>query len=272
MASDEQTRKLAYAIWEEAGRPQEKDTQIYFRAKEILESLEGRPSLAHELELQYNRFNFFLVSTVILVMAFVLLATSASGLPTDVTWLGQSMAALGTVLSFVFLVMNYISAEAIHCIRNGQPIDPVTSIGRLPKDVLSFLASPLAFSKRKSASHTWFVPAVFCLFWAAAWWIMFSWIGPVVTVLFVATVSFTYGLIGRVRSSEYSREPRQIPVAPTGRDFQSLTPQLLLPTRGYAVVRRIAQKAATGLSDRARQSFLWFFPKKAPQASTVKET
>ena len=41
MPSEEQIRKLAYAIWEQEGRPNGKDVEHYFHAKQILEQQEA---------------------------------------------------------------------------------------------------------------------------------------------------------------------------------------------------------------------------------------
>jgi hypothetical protein len=37
IATEQQIKKRAYAIWEEEGRPEGKDVEHYFRAKQILE-------------------------------------------------------------------------------------------------------------------------------------------------------------------------------------------------------------------------------------------
>ncbi len=37
MATEEQIRNLAYAIWDQEGRPEGKHVEHYFRAKQILE-------------------------------------------------------------------------------------------------------------------------------------------------------------------------------------------------------------------------------------------
>lgn len=41
MATEQQVRELAYAIWEKEGRPQGKDVEHYFRARQILEHQEA---------------------------------------------------------------------------------------------------------------------------------------------------------------------------------------------------------------------------------------
>ncbi len=41
MATEEQIREMAYAIWEQEGRPEGKDLEHYLRAKQILEVKEA---------------------------------------------------------------------------------------------------------------------------------------------------------------------------------------------------------------------------------------
>ncbi len=47
MATEEQIRDLAHAIWEQEGRPEGKHLEHYFRAKQILQEQEA----AHVIEL-----------------------------------------------------------------------------------------------------------------------------------------------------------------------------------------------------------------------------
>ena len=39
--TEEKIRELAYAIWEQEGRPDGKDVEHYYRAKQIIEQLEA---------------------------------------------------------------------------------------------------------------------------------------------------------------------------------------------------------------------------------------
>ena len=48
MASEEQIKELAYAIWDQEGRPEGKDLDYYFRAKQMLEEREAASSTANE--------------------------------------------------------------------------------------------------------------------------------------------------------------------------------------------------------------------------------
>jgi hypothetical protein len=41
MATDEQIKELAYSIWEQEGRPEGKDVEHYYQAREILEKQEA---------------------------------------------------------------------------------------------------------------------------------------------------------------------------------------------------------------------------------------
>lgn len=43
MPTEQQIRELAYEIWEEEGRPEGRDQEHYFRAKELLEQRERPP-------------------------------------------------------------------------------------------------------------------------------------------------------------------------------------------------------------------------------------
>ena len=48
MATEEQIRDLAYAIWEQEGRLEGKDLEYYFRAKQMLEERDAASSSAKE--------------------------------------------------------------------------------------------------------------------------------------------------------------------------------------------------------------------------------
>ena len=46
MISEEQIKELAYAIWDQEGRPEGKDLDYYFRAKQMLEERVATSSTA----------------------------------------------------------------------------------------------------------------------------------------------------------------------------------------------------------------------------------
>lgn len=47
MATEEQIKELAYAIWDQEGRLEGKDLDYYFRAKQMLEEREAASSTAN---------------------------------------------------------------------------------------------------------------------------------------------------------------------------------------------------------------------------------
>jgi len=49
MVTEEQIRELAYTIWEQEGRPEGKDQEYYFRAKQMLEEQESASSPANSI-------------------------------------------------------------------------------------------------------------------------------------------------------------------------------------------------------------------------------
>jgi hypothetical protein len=44
MVTEQQMKEMAYAIWEREGRPEGKDLEHYFRARQILEEMEAAKS------------------------------------------------------------------------------------------------------------------------------------------------------------------------------------------------------------------------------------
>ena len=153
-----------------------------------------------ESDLLFRRFNFFLLSIAFLVAAFVSVVTSDSRLPTSFVCLGHAVAALGSVLSAAFFVINYVTVKFINEIQSAgadDRIDPVGWMRHSYKDVINFMINPLKFSKELWASYTWFIPLLFLLFWIAAWWIVFSWIAPIALFLAMVVIALFYIFTGR---------------------------------------------------------------------------
>jgi hypothetical protein len=48
MATEEEVRKMAYALWEQEGRPEGRDLEFYFRAQPLLEKRKAVVSSATE--------------------------------------------------------------------------------------------------------------------------------------------------------------------------------------------------------------------------------
>ncbi len=45
MVTEEEIKKLAYEIWEQEGRPEGKDVEHYYHARQILEQQEATPTI-----------------------------------------------------------------------------------------------------------------------------------------------------------------------------------------------------------------------------------
>jgi hypothetical protein len=65
MVTEQQIKELAYAIWEEVGRPESKDLEYYFRAKQILEErqtsslIELKPSPISKFHSDHKHPNWY---------------------------------------------------------------------------------------------------------------------------------------------------------------------------------------------------------------------
>lgn len=160
----------------------------------------------HELDLLFRRLNFFLLATSFVVAAFaVLIAYSGPAKSNLVLAIAYLVLALGWSLSIVFTIVNYINSKVVDIrakyaekVREsmkgnieqvdmndiGYPFDddeqnihPVDWLKKdFWKDCCSMLTNPLRFAQgNKSegidphhASHTWFIPLGFSLFWVLA--------------------------------------------------------------------------------------------------------
>lgn len=147
-----------------------------------------------EIDFLFRRFNFFLLATSFLVAGFVAVVVTNMSSRLELTLLAHAIAALGSFLSAAFFVVNFMAAKVAMEIKKEKKNEPVKWLRESHKDVINFLKNPLTFSKDNPASHTWFIPLVFCSFWLAAWWIVLSWVVPVAffgTLLFVSLVVYT---------------------------------------------------------------------------------
>ena len=57
MASEEQVRELAYALWERAGRLEGKDLESYFRAEQLLEERDATSPAAKSRPRHHRHHN-----------------------------------------------------------------------------------------------------------------------------------------------------------------------------------------------------------------------
>lgn len=174
----------------------------------------------NELDFLFKRFNFFLVATAFLAMAFVAVVTSDTK---GLIQLAHAMATLASFLSIAFFVINYLNVKVVK-IRSDYLRDEVPKLDaklslfalhrrmgdylneRIKREInatqlfhdflgdLWRLRDPLELSKEEPACHTWVIPLVFYAFWFASWWIVSSWRPPSVFLGVLLLVAALYVL------------------------------------------------------------------------------
>ncbi len=124
-----------------------------------------------------HRFNYFLVATSFMFLAFVSLITSyKSG---DFDWIIKSVTILGIILSLTFFQINYHQTRVAQNVRNKKSNTPlqVFESGKWIKesflDLISYPFRVLYFAKERPVSHTWVIPVLFALLWiiSLCWWL-----------------------------------------------------------------------------------------------------
>lgn len=162
--------------------------------------------IRHEVSLVFQRFNYFLLMTSFLIVAFVTLITSQGlTLPLDyssrLSWIATTIAAAGFLLSYSFSVVNWMNARLIH--EMGLFLEKVDSGFSMPSftSYVSHLVPQHGFkfwyfftiqydlwksfggfarlgrgktaSARDVAPHTWMTPMFFALVWIAVYLLAF---------------------------------------------------------------------------------------------------
>jgi len=125
-----------------------------------------------ELNQVLHRFNYFLVFTSFMFVAFVTLITSSKS--NDLDWMIIAVAIVGIILSLFFFQVNYqqtrVACEvAKHKLNTPLPPEYVET-KRWMRDSFSDTARYLRrefsyIAKERPASHTWIIPFAFILFW-----------------------------------------------------------------------------------------------------------
>lgn len=186
----------------------------------------------NELDLLFKRFNFFLVATAFLAVAFVAVVTSGGK---GLIQLAHAIAALASFLSIAFFVINYLNVKIVK-IRSDYLRDEVPKLDaklslfalhrrigdyldeRIKKEInatqllhdflgdLWRLREPLELSKEKPAVHTWVIPLVFYAFWFASWRIVSSWRAPLVFLGALLLVVALY-VLPRLRREKRTHSP-----------------------------------------------------------------
>jgi hypothetical protein len=149
----------------------------------------------HEVELLFQRFNFFLIGTAFLITAFATVVSSHyfAWLPyPNLVWLAHAINAVGFYIAIFFTIANYLNTRVIRLLGDyirgleagNYPTPPhlylkeETSrlsskrrelIKEICREVDSIILSPFDFSKLRPAPHTWLIPLGFIFFWFLVW-------------------------------------------------------------------------------------------------------
>lgn len=163
-----------------------------------------------EVELLFQRFNFFLIGTAFLITAFatVVVSQNLSVLPShSLAILAHAIGAVSFYIAFFFTITNYANTRTIRALGDyiwglekgdspeppflnlknkvSQPIDtPCSLIKKMGAELWSIFLSPFDFSKARPAPHTWLIPLGFVLFWIVVWfWILPCRLVPLICVI-----------------------------------------------------------------------------------------
>ena len=125
-----------------------------------------------ELNQVLHRFNYFLVFTSFMFVAFVALITSSKS--NNLDWIIIAVAIVGIILSLFFFQINYQQTRVARKVKEQERNTPLPSedvetelwiresfsdIGRYLRGHFRYIAT------ERPASHTWFIPALFILIW-----------------------------------------------------------------------------------------------------------
>jgi len=148
-----------------------------------------------EVELLFQRFNFFLIGTAFLITAFAAVVVSQNFTESpcnNLVLLAHAINAVGYYIAFFFTIANYLNTRTINKLgdyirglEDGNfPAPPHLSLELsvrqlrskplcliidMCKNFGSIFISPFDFSKHHPAPHTWLIPSGFVLFWIFAW-------------------------------------------------------------------------------------------------------
>ncbi len=131
-----------------------------------------------EINQVLHRFNYFLVSTSFMFVAFVALITSSKS--NELDWIIKAVSILGIILSLYFFQINYQQTRVAHTVREEKLNIPFKggeterwALDSL-RDVVRYIFKPGYFAKERPASHTWFIPVLFTLLWifSFCWWLL----------------------------------------------------------------------------------------------------
>lgn len=125
-----------------------------------------------ELNQVLHRFNYFLVSTSFLFVAFVTLITNSRN--NDLNWIIVGVVIVGITLSFFFFQINYQQTRVACEVKARKLNTPLPSryakterwIRDSFSDTYRYLRRDFKYiATKRPASHTWFIPAAFIFVW-----------------------------------------------------------------------------------------------------------
>lgn len=133
-----------------------------------------------EINQVQQRFNFFLIATSFLFLAFITMITSRF------PYIGQMgdviihiTAFFGIAFSFYFFQINYHQARVADEVSEKKLTRPLlpkerkTRIKEGIRDAFCYLCKAKEFATARAVSYTWYIPFMFCVLWFIVWLIWF---------------------------------------------------------------------------------------------------
>jgi hypothetical protein len=122
----------------------------------------------HEVDLLFQRFNFFMVGMSFLVAAFA--AIVATGHPEKLHNASGAIAGFGAALSFGFFLINLYNSYVI------TKFDDYIKQKEMPDGPFNRILSIASIGCPK-AFHTWLLPIIYLFFWAVmiSFWCIYTW-------------------------------------------------------------------------------------------------
>jgi hypothetical protein len=133
-----------------------------------------------EIKQVQQRFNYFLIATSFLLLAFLTMITR--GFP-DIELMGDVIvhitAIFGMVFSLYFLLINYNQARVANEVSEKKITEPILGedikvrIGEAIGDAFCYFFKAREFTTKRRVSYTWFIPFAFLILWFVIW---LSWV------------------------------------------------------------------------------------------------
>ena len=133
-----------------------------------------------ELNQVLHKFNYFLLFTSFMFLAFVTLITNSKN--NDLDWMIIVVAIVGIILSLSFFQINYHHTRVAHIVRERKQNTPVEKddkdwetghwILESLFDAATYFPRFHFMTRERPVSHTWFIPVGFIALWvfSLVWW------------------------------------------------------------------------------------------------------